>query len=321
MGVSKKSQPGGSLRIGSFCARLSNSDLDTRHVKIRENATMASASDIPKYHELMWPVLEALKTLGGSGTNQEIDDKVIEIEGLTEAQQAVIHKGGRSVIQYRLLWARSVLKRVGALENSARGVWSITEKGRSLTAQDMAEVPREYKKLLDAEKKAQVKSDPGADDGDESAWKTELLEVLRSMTADGFERLSSRLLREAGFVDLRVTGRTGDGGIDGTGMYRLSLVSFPIYFQCKKWAKGVGSKEVRDFRGAMAGRGDRGLLITTATFTAEAKKEAGRDGAPPVDLIDGDRLCDLLKEFRLGVSTITKTTEDVQLDKDFYENA
>lgn len=282
---------------------------------------MASASDIPKYNELMWPVLEALKALGGSGTNQEIDDKVIDIEGLSEAQQAVMHKGGRSLIQYRLLWARSVLKRVGALENSARGVWSITEKGRSLTAQDMAGVPREYKKLLDAEKQAQAKSDPAAEDGDESAWKTELLEVLRSMTADGFERLSSRLLREAGFVDLRVTGKTGDGGIDGTGVYRLSLVSFPIYFQCKKWSKGVGSKEVRDFRGAMAGRGDRGLLITTATFTAEAKKEAGRDGAPPVDLIDGDRLCDLLKEYRLGVSTVTKIQEDISVAKDFFENA
>ncbi len=118
---------------------------------------------------------------------------------------------------------------------------------------------------------------------------------------------------------MRVTGKSGDGGIDGTGVYRLSLVSFPIYFQSKKWSKGVGSKEVRDFRGAMAGRGDRGLLITTASFTAEAKKEATRDGAPPVDLIDGSSLCDLLKRFALGVRAKERVVEDVEVDESFFD--
>jgi restriction system protein len=138
------------------------------------------------------------------------------------------------------------------------------------------------------------------------------------MKPDGFERLTQRLLREAGFISATVTGRTGDGGIDGLGVYRMSLVSFPVFFQCKRYKGSVGSAAVRDFRGAMAGRGDKGLLITTGTFTSEAKAEATRDGAPPVDLIDGDRLCDLLKEYDLGVKTTVRQIEDITVDTEFF---
>lgn len=278
--------------------------------------------EIPRYHELMWPVVKALKELDGSGTNREIDEKVIEIMSLTEEQQAVMHKSGRhSLVEYRLLWVRSVLKRVGAVDNSARGVWAITEKGRSLTEADVKLIPAEYKKLLNAEKAAKQPAADDEPDGDDvTDWKSELLAAVMAMSPDGFERLASRLLREAGFTELKVTGRSGDGGIDGTGIYRPSLVSFPIYFQCKKWSKGVGSKEVRDFRGAMSGRGERGLLITTATFTPEGKKEAVRDGAPPVDLIDGERLSDLLKEYQLGVRTELRTEETVKVGSDFFRD-
>lgn len=153
---------------------------------------------------------------------------------------------------------------------------------------------------------------------EEHDWREQLLDVLMSTTPDAFERLSQRLLREAGFISATVTGRTGDGGIDGLGIYRMSLVSFPVFFQCKRYRGSVGAGAVRDFRGAMAGRGDKGLLITTGTFTGEAKAEATRDGAPPVDLIDGRRLCDLLKEYDLGVRTETRVVEDVSVDKEFF---
>jgi restriction system protein len=139
-----------------------------------------------------------------------------------------------------------------------------------------------------------------------------------AMAPNGFERLAQRLLREAGFVSATVTGRSGDGGIDGLGVYRLSLVSFPVFFQCKRYRGSVGASAVRDFRGAMAGRGDKGLLITTGTFTPDAKAEATRDGAPPVDLIDGDRLCDLLKQYEVGVRTTIRQVEDVRVDKLFF---
>jgi restriction system protein len=138
------------------------------------------------------------------------------------------------------------------------------------------------------------------------------------MTPDAFERLAQRLLREADFDSVNVTGQSGDGGIDGLGVYRLGLVSFPVFFQCKRYRGSVSPSAVRDFRGAMAGRGDKGLLITTGTFTADAKKEATRDGAPPIDLIDGDRLCELLKRYDLGVRTTTRTVEDVAVDPAFF---
>lgn len=138
------------------------------------------------------------------------------------------------------------------------------------------------------------------------------------MRPEAFERLTRRLLREADFDSVSVTGKSGDGGIDGLGVYRLGLVSFPVLFQCKRYQGSVGAGAVRDFRGAMAGRGDKGLLITTGSFTGDAKKEATRDGAPPVDLIDGDRLCELLKRYDLGVRTTTRTVEDVTIDSGFF---
>ena len=138
------------------------------------------------------------------------------------------------------------------------------------------------------------------------------------MDPGAFERLSKRLLREAGFVNVKVTGGSGDGGLDGSGVYRLSLVSFPVYFQCKRYKGTVGSGQVRDFRGAMQGRGDRGLLITTGTFTADAKAEATRDGAPPIDLIDGEELADLLREFGLGVESVERTVYDVTVRPEFF---
>ncbi len=135
-----------------------------------------------------------------------------------------------------------------------------------------------------------------------------------------FERLSQRLLREEGFINTQVTGRSGDGGIDGQGVYRLSLLSFQVFFQCKRYIGSVGAGAIRDFRGAMVGRGDKGLLITTGTFTSNAQAEATRDGAPPIDLIDGARLCELLKNHRLGVHVTMRIIEDVSIDEGFFRN-
>ena len=135
---------------------------------------------------------------------------------------------------------------------------------------------------------------------------------------DGFERLAQRILREAGFRNVEVLGKSGDGGIDGVGVLRVSLVSFPVYFQCKKYSQPVGPNAVRDFRGAMAGRGEKGLLITTAAFTRSAREEANRDGAPPVELVDGGELCELLKDYELGVTTRIRQVEDVEIDPSFF---
>jgi restriction system protein len=141
------------------------------------------------------------------------------------------------------------------------------------------------------------------------------------MTPAAFERLVQRLLRESGFVQVQVTGQSGDGGIDGQGIMRLGgLLSFHVIFQCKRWKGAVGAGQVRDFRGAMVGRADKGLLITTGAFTKEAVREATRDGAPAIDLVDGDQLVEMLKQLSLGVMTKKVETEHIDIDKEWFTN-
>jgi restriction system protein len=133
-------------------------------------------------------------------------------------------------------------------------------------------------------------------------WRERLLDIIIALDFRAFERLCQRLLRESGFIKVEITGRSsGDGGIDGVGVLRVNLLSFHVLFQCKKWKGSVGAPIVRDFRGAMVGRADKGLILTTGTFTADARREATRDGAPAIDLVDGDALCDLLKSAKIGV--------------------
>ncbi len=274
---------------------------------------------------MAWPVLAAIKKLNGSATNSEISDEVALEMHLTEEQLAVPHgTGSRSKFEYRLAWARTLLKNIGAVTNSQKGVWAVTEAGKQMSAEEVDERRKSWHAQVQAKKRAATteagitsEDDIAASDEDPD-WKAGLLAVLLSMPPDAFERLTSRLLREAGFDNVKTTGKSGDGGIDGTGIYRLSLASFPVYFQCKRWHGNVGAKEIRDFRGAMAGRGDKGLLITTSTFTPSARAEATRAGTPFIDLIDGDRLCDLLKEYDLGVATKIRTIEDVEVDSSFF---
>jgi len=137
----------------------------------------------------------------------------------------------------------------------------------------------------------------------EISWRDQLLDCLLKMDPSAFERLCQRILRESGFVKVEVTGRSGDSGIDGIGVLRVNLLSFHVFFQCKRWKGSVGAPVIRDFRGAMVGRADKGLVITTGAFTVDAQREATRDGAPAIDLVDGETLCDLLKNLGIGVST------------------
>jgi|JI7StandDraft_1071085.scaffolds.fasta_scaffold204123_1 restriction system protein len=289
---------------------------------------------IPNQFALMWPTVQALKALGGSATISEIVQQVIAAEGFTEQQQAVKRRPGdhMSKIEYRLAWARNGLKLVGALENSARGVWTLTEHGKGYEDGEtlVAAVKQwrsEYNKQYQARKRIAEQSE--GDDGDdldevideeiEADWKDQVLDRLLQMSPGAFERLAQRLLREADFRDVQVLGKSGDGGIDGVGDLRISLVSFPVYFQCKRYKDAVGAGAVRDFRGAMAGRGEKGLLITTSTFTREARQEASRDGAPPIELVTGQELGELLKKYEIGVRTAQRIVEDVTVDLAFFD--
>ena len=282
---------------------------------------------VPPYTDMLWPTLQAAIALGGSASIAELDAAVIDRERFSADQQDVLHGGGpQTEIQYRLAWARTYLKGMGLLTNSQRGVWTVTEGGQDATEMqigplhgEFVEAYRRGKKKRGEKSESDVAGEIVQEEAEaEADWKDELLETLLQMSPAAFERLAQRLLRESGFSSATVTGRSGDGGIDGLGVYQLSLLSFPVFFQCKRYSGSVTPSAVRDFRGAMAGRGDKGLLITTGTFTSDARKEATRDGAPPIDLIDGDRLCDLLKELSLGVTTTERVVEDVKVEGDYF---
>lgn len=281
---------------------------------------------VPTFDALLWPTLNALKAMGGSGSNDELLTKVIELEGVPEAVASIIHTDNRQTkLGYNLAWAKTYLKRAGAIENSTRGVWTITDAGERMSAADAAEVPALVRRQ-DYERRRQGQAPADSPTTEESVaaeasppeetWKDRLLITLRSMTPDGFERLAQRLLREAGFIKVEVTGRSGDGGIDGQGVLRVALLSFQVLFQCKRYQGTVGSSAVRDFRGAMVGRSDKGLIITTGSFSNDAKREATRDGAPAIDLIDSDALCDLLRSLKLGVHT--EIVEHVIVDNEWF---
>jgi restriction system protein len=265
--------------------------------------------ELPKYDDLFQPTLEVLTKLGGSASIEELDEALIARIGASQEQLDVAYpKSGAAVLPDRMSWARSFLKLAGLVTNPKRGVWVLTEEGRGSANKSNAELKKivvgAYKASIAAKKAAQASSGSGPEqEVGEGAlgWPELLLQRIQSIDAGAFERLSQRLLRQSGFTRVEVSGKSGDGGIDGAGVLRVNLISFQVLFQCKRWKGSVGSEVVRNFRGAMQGRADKGLIITTGTFTADARKEATRDGAPAIDLIDGEALCALMKDLGLGV--------------------
>jgi len=283
---------------------------------------------IPTFDSLMNPLLKALDSLGGSGSIDESYEKVVQNEKIDEEILSILHdkeKSNLTEVGYRLAWARTYLKKYGYLENSTRGIWALTKKAREngdVVPQEVVKYVREQDKkdkISDKEGKNKTAEIGTEETPDESeAWRNKLYHILtKQLSPQGFERLIQRLLRESGFVQVEVTGRSGDGGIDGKGIAKVhGFMSFHVIFQCKKYQGSVSSSEIRDFRGAMVGRADKGLFITTGSFSPAAIKEATRDGAPPIDLVDGDQLADKLKEFKLGLST--ELVEKVAVDESWF---
>jgi restriction system protein len=280
---------------------------------------------VPTYEQLMNPLLTALLELGGSGSIEEIYEKVVENLKVSEDVLSMLHDPEASnvtEVQYRLAWARTYLKKYGALANSRRGIWSLAKPVATVDPKEVVKFVRDADKK---QKQAEAASGTPAtanetEAPDEAqAWRTKLYHILTKLIdPSSFERLIQRLLRESGFVQVEVTGRTGDGGIDGKGIARIhGLMSFHVVFQCKRYQGIVSASHIRDFRGAMVGRAEKGLFITTGTFSRDAIKEATRDGAPPIDLVDGDQLADKLKEFSLGIQTAM--IESVTVDEAWFK--
>lgn len=275
---------------------------------------------VPQYHELFNPTLAALRSLGGSASIRELDDAIASELNLTPEILEIPHgTTGKSELSYRAAWARTYLKIFGLLENSARGVWALTPEGARTTSVDPAEIVRAVRARSRLPRPPE--GEPGGEElaEEESDWRADVLRVLSRIAPSAFERLCQRMLRESGFIEVEVTRASGDGGIDGFGTIRVGgLISFNVLFQSKRYQGNIGPDIVREFRGAMSGRADKGLLITTGGFTREARREATRDGAPPIDLIDGDLLVDKLKELGLGVKV--EMIESVTVDEAWFNS-
>lgn len=282
--------------------------------------------NLPTFDELIVPTIAALKKLGGSGTIEEINETVYGIASISEDTLKILHNENGLIceVDYRLAWSRTYLKKFGLIDNSSRGVWALNSSDIDISKIDtnliVKTVRDSHKKLDQKEQFDKIDEKEILEEETETAnWKDQLLDTLFNIQPDAFERLAQRLLRESGFIQVEVTGKTGDGGIDGKGIVRISgFLSFHVIFQCKRYRGSITPSQIRDFRGAMQGRADKGLFITTGTFTRDAIKEATRDGAPPIDLIDGELLCDKLKEFKLGVQT--ELIENVIIKIDWFKN-
>jgi len=269
-----------------------------------------------RFAKLLQPVVDAITALGGSARPSEVKEWIIKHTTLPEAYLESVHEGGESVFGNDVDWARYYLVRAGIIDSSKRGVWSLTDSGRAIQIDPAkaTEIVRGVNKELN-----NAPQKPAEPDQEQTAGFVEqTLLIVKSLPPAGFERLCQRLLRESGFEEVHVLGRSGDGGIDGQGILKInSFVSFRVLFQCKRYRESVGPATVRDFRGAMMGRAEKGLILTTGYFTPQAESEASRDGAQPIELVDGESLVRLLGELELGLRPVKAFEVDEQFFKQF----
>ena len=279
----------------------------------------------PEFLKYVNPVLTTLQANGGAGNSSNVIEQIIEQLGITDEELEEATSNGQSRIRNQIQWARFYLFKSGLIDNAQRGIWRLTNEGleKNLSDEDVYTlfkgVQESVKKSpTDSPKKVDKKSE---EKFEETATEDEehtigLLNIIQNLPAAGFEKLCKRLLTEIGINDITITGGSGDQGIDGKGLVKLNdVVSLNIVFQCKRYKETVSPHHVRDFRGAMQGRGEKGLIITTGRFTKEAKNEANRDGVTPIELIDGDRLVELFEKHHLGLKPVIV----FEIDHEFFK--
>ncbi|KAE8761124.1 restriction endonuclease [Paraburkholderia madseniana] len=306
---------------------------------------------IPDYQTLMLPVLRAVAD-GQEHRFRSIVEKLADEYQLTdEERNTLLPSGTAPLFDNRVGWARTYLKQAGVVESKKRGYFNITERGKALLAQGPARIDNStldrypefatfrQKKTGDAQATVTPVSQPGVTapeiDGStpeesfaqayqrlRANLEAELLDQVKSATPSFFERLVIDLLVAMGYGGSRqdagsVIGRSGDGGIDGT-IKEDKLGLDVIYVQAKKWEGAVGRPEIQKFAGALQGqRANKGVFITTSTFTREAKEYAGVI-ASKIILVDGDQLVKLMVDHNVGVSTVS-TFQVKKVDSDYFE--
>lgn len=271
------------------------------------------------------PLLNALRELGGSARPKEVVEAIAKSENVPDIQREEIMKSGILRFDNQVAWARQYLVWEGLLDNVKKGVWTLSSKGQDthLTLEDSrklflkwVEIHQKARKDKKSKKNIEKLQDEQDPDEVEHEIAPSLLEVLQTVSPIGFEHICKRLLREHGFENVFVTQASRDGGIDGYGTLELNpFVSMKVLFQCKRYQGTVSRSQVGDFRNAMIGRADKGIILTTGTFSEDAKREASREGAPPIELIDGKKLVELFEKVELGV----KPKIVYEVDYNFFE--
>jgi restriction system protein len=274
----------------------------------------------PEFLKYVNPVLITLQANGGAGNSSSVIDQVVERLKITEKEMEETTSNGQSRIRNQIQWARFYLFKAGLIDNSERGIWRLTREGleKVLSDEDVYKLFKGVQDSVKKPKKEKSKKKVGEFEDvltEDEEHSGDLLTLIQNLSPAGFEKLSKRLLTEIGINDIEITGGSGDQGIDGKGVVKLNdVVSLNIVFQCKRYKETISPHHVRDFRGAMQGRGEKGLIISTGRFTKDAKKEANREGVTPIELIDGERLVDLFEKYQLGLKPVTV----FEIDYDFF---
>ena len=277
----------------------------------------SKTTNCPQIRFFYEPTLRALNELGGSGSNEEIYNKVVAITNLTNDVLDAMHNFTMTEVEYRLAWARTYLKNYGAIENSRLRVWSLTAKGAKMLRDGNIDVKEIYNFTAKKQGKTVGVSDDDVAEIEPANWREQITNILLNLDPYAFERLAQRLLRECGFSDVQVTKRSGDGGIDGTGKLRIQgIFSFNVAFQCKRYKGQVGAGAIRDFRGSLGTNIEKGVLITTGAFTKAAKEEASSEGKRLIDLMDGEELINKLAEYGIGLNEV----KSYEVDEDFFNS-
>ena len=275
------------------------------------------AKNCPQIPFFFAPTLKALDELGGSGSNEEIYNRVLTITQLSTDVIDIMHNFTMTEVEYRLAWAKTYLKNYRAIENSRHRVWALTAKGMKMLKDNNIDPKEIYSFTSKMGGNSKQKSIGGIAENEIVNWREQITSILQNLDPFAFERLAQRLLRECGFSDVQVTKRSGDGGIDGTGKLRIQgIFSFNVAFQCKRYKGQVGASAIRDFRGSLGTNIEKGVLITTGAFTKAAKEEASSEGKRLIDLMDGEELINKLAEYGIGLNEV----KSYEVDEDFFNS-
>ncbi len=275
---------------------------------------------LPKNLKFFNPILDIIRKLGGSANANEVKDELIEKFNISDEELTEKLKSGVLKIDNQFAWAKVYLTEAGYIDASKENVWTLTEKGLNINPSDEELMKLFHQIHSEWQKRGKDIANTSGDEEKEIIeqleYKEEFINRLKSMSPEGFERFCQRILRESGFKKVLVKGRSGDGGIDGEGILEINpLISLKVIFQSKRYKDSVSPSYLRDFRGAMQGRAEKGLFITTGRFSQESKLEATRDGVPPIELIDGYKLVELCEKHKLGL----KLKLTFEIDEDFFE--